>query len=275
MWAIESRHRACLDAVVAIAVLLLIWQVNRRWAAQIRLHALREHYRHLGQMRETAALFGSHEIRTRITIARGYSQLIADNSTEPGVRGDAALVVAELVKASALATNLLTLVRVLEPSVREPVDVDRMLTDGLHRWSVTADRIWSARSAVGTVEGDGDRLEAALDCLLENAVRFTGPRDRIAMTADVLGGELVLTVRDTGEGIPAAELETIFETFRTASTAGERAGSGLGLAIVKATAEASGGSVSAASVLGLGTTFSLRFPVQQTRRIAVSESPCF
>ncbi len=111
------------------------------------------------------------------------------------------------------------------------------------------------------MQGDNERLEAILDCLLENAVRFTGPGDSIEMTADAEGDELVLIVRDAGAGIPAADLDTIFETFRTGSTAGERAGSGLGLAIVKAVTEARGGSVSVDSSLGRGTAFTLRFPL--------------
>ncbi|GAB3122366.1 sensor histidine kinase [Glaciibacter psychrotolerans] len=240
---------------------LLIWHVNRQWTAQARLQALQQAERHRSEQRENAARFGSHEVRTRLTIARGYAQLIADQSAEPTVREDARLVVAELVKASALATNLLTLVRVVDVSAPEPVDVDRMLVEILRRWSVTADRIWSARSAVGTVQGDNERLEAVLDCLLENAVRFTGPGDTIAMTADARGGHLVLTVQDTGAGIPAADLDTVFEIFRTASTAGERAGSGLGLAIVRAATEARGGTVSVTSSLGHGTTFTLQLPL--------------
>jgi len=247
--------------LMGVIISLLIWHVNRQWSAQARLRALQQVDRHRSEQRENAARFGSHEVRTRLTIARGYAQLIADQSTEPTVREDAQLVVAELVKASALATNLLTLVRVVEPSAQEPVDVDRMLAEVLRRWSVTADRAWSARSAVGTVQGDNERLEAVLDCLLENAVRFTGSGDSIEMTADADGGELVLTVRDAGAGIPASELDTVFEIFRTASTAGERAGSGLGLAIVKAATEARGGTASVASALGQGTTFTLRLPV--------------
>lgn len=253
----------CSETVLMGAIIsLLIWHVNRQWTAQARLRALQQAERHRSEQRENAARFGSHEVRTRLTIARGYAQLIADQSAEPTVREDAELVVAELVKASALATNLLTLVRVVEPSALEPVDVDRMLAEILRRWSVTADRTWSARSAVGTVQGDNERLEAALDCLLENAVRFTGPGDTIAITANAQGGELVLTVRDSGAGIPAADLDTVFEIFRTASTAGERAGSGLGLAIVRAAMEARDGTVSVASSLGRGTTFTLRLPVQ-------------
>ncbi|UIK89863.1 sensor histidine kinase [Arthrobacter polaris] len=242
-------------------IALLIWHVNRQWSAQARLRALQQADRHRSQQRENAARFGSHEVRTRLTIARGYAQLIADQSSEPTVREDAELVVAELIKASALATNLLTLVRVVEPPNTEPVDVDRMLSTILRRWSVTADRNWSSRSAVGTIQGDNERLEAILDCLLENAVRFTGPGDTIAVTADAQGDELVLTVQDTGAGIPATDLDSIFEVFRTGSTAGERAGSGLGLAIVKAVTEARGGTVSADSSLGQGTSFTLRLPL--------------
>lgn len=242
-------------------VSLLIWHVNRQWSAQARLRAMQEEHRLRSDQRENAARFGSHEVRTRLTIARGYAQLIADRSTEPTVRQDAELVVAELIKASALATNLLTLVRVVEPSTPEPLDVDRLLADILRRWSVTADRAWSARSEVGTILGDPERFEAVLDCLLENAVKFTGPGDTIAMTADVQGGALVMSVRDTGAGIPAADLDTVFDIFRTASTAGARAGSGLGLTIVKAATEGRGGSVSVTSSVGLGTTFTLRIPL--------------
>lgn len=253
-------------------ILLLMWHVNRQWTAQARLRALQQADRYRSQQRENAARFGSHEVRTRLTIARGYAQLIADQSSEPTVREDAELVVAELVKASALASNLLTLVRVVEPSVPEPVDVDRMLAEILRRWSVTADRVWSYRSAVGTVQGDNERLEAILDCLLENAVRFTGPGDTIAMTADLQGEELVLIVSDAGAGIPAADLDTIFETFRTGSTAGERAGSGLGLAIVKAATEARGGTVTVASSPGHGTSFTLRLPAHPAPRTPPGES---
>lgn len=263
----------CSEIVLMSGIIsLLIWHVNRQWAAQARLQALQQADRHRSEQRENAARFGSHEVRTRLTIARGYAQLIADQSAEATVREDAELVVSELVKASALATNLLTLVRVAEPSAPEPVDVDRMLAEVMRRWSVTADRTWTAQSAVGTVQGDNERLEAVLDCLLENAVRFTGPGDSIAMAADAQGDELVLTVRDTGAGIPAADLDTVFEIFRTSSTAGERAGSGLGLAIVKTATEARGGTVSVVSSLGRGSTFTVRLPVRPAPPAALGES---
>jgi signal transduction histidine kinase len=122
------------------------------------------------------------------------------------------------------------------------------------------------------MQGDNERLEAVLDCLLENAVKFTDPGDTIAMTADVENGELVLTVRDAGEGIPAAELDTVFEIFRTASTAGEHAGSGLGLAIVKAATGARGGTVAVSSSLGHGTTFTLRLPFEPAATPALPAS---
>lgn len=255
------KWEECSEIVLMGAILaLLIWHVNRQWAAQARLRALQQADRLQSQQREDAARFGSHEVRTRLTIARGYAQLIADQSAEATVREDAELVVAELVKASALATNLLTLVRVVQPSAPEPVDVDRMLAEILRRWAVTADRAWSAQSAVGTMQGDSERLEAMLDCLLENAVKFTAPGDTIAVTAVAHVDDLVLTVRDTGAGIPAADLSSIFEIFTTASTAGDRAGSGLGLTIVKAIAESRGGTVAVSSTVGQGTTFTLRFP---------------
>ncbi len=247
--------------LMGLILAILVWHVNRQWAARDRLLALQSAERGRTEKREIATRFGSHEVRTRLTIARGYAQLIADQTTDSVVREDANLVVGELVKASALATNLLTLVRVVQPSPRSPVDVDQLIQIVLRRWSVTADRQWSATSSVGVILADSERLEATLDCLLENSVKFTEPDDVIAVTADITGQNLVLSVMDTGAGIPVADVDTVFELFKTSSTAGDRAGSGLGLAIVRAITESRGGTVQVDSTLGVGTTFTLRYPL--------------
>jgi signal transduction histidine kinase len=246
--------------LMGVILLLLIWHVNRQWAARDRLLALQAVERERTEKREIAARFGSHEVRTRLTIARGYAQLIADSSIETTVREDAGLVVGELVKASALATNLLTLVRVVQPSPRSRLDMDELIQIVLRRWSVTAMRRWGAACDVGFILGDAERFEATLDCLLENAVKFTDTDDEISISAHLVDEELVLSVTDSGSGIPPEDVPTIFDLFKTSSSAGERAGSGLGLAIVRAITEARGGTVDVVSTVGVGTTFTIRFP---------------
>ena len=253
----------CSEIVLMGAILsILVWHVNRQWSARDRLIAVQAQERDRAEKRETAARFGSHEVRTRLTIARGYAQLIADQTVESSVRADAELVVAELVKASALATNLLTLVRVDQPPAKSPVDVDELISVILRRWAVTADRNWSATSEVGMILGDAERLEATLDCLLENAMKFSGPDDTIAIDARTTDHHLVMSVSDSGAGIPADDLGTVFEVFKTGTSAGDRAGSGLGLAIVRAITEARGGTVHVDSELGVGTRFTIRYPLQ-------------
>jgi len=247
--------------LMGVIMALLIWHVNRQWAARDRLLAIQAEERRQTEQRETASRFGSHEVRTRLTIARGFAQLIADTTPDPDVRADATVVVTELDKASVLATNLLTLVRVVQPSPQTMVDVDELIGIIVRRWSVTASRTWSASSDVGTIPADPERLEAALDCLLENAIKFTEIGDDIEIEAELKDKALVLKVRDSGAGIPREDVGRVFDLFETSSNAGERAGSGLGLAIVRAITEARGGSVAVESTLGVGTCFTLRFPL--------------
>ncbi len=89
--------------------------------------------------------------------------------------------------------------------------------------------------------GDPERLEAALDCLIENSVKFTGPRDGISISAHAYGDEVWLKVADTGAGMPKTDRALVTEVLRTGSNAGEGAASGLGLSIVRAIVESRGG----------------------------------
>ncbi len=262
--------------LMGVILALLIWHVNRQWAARENLLAMQTEERRLTAQRETAARFGSHEVRTRLTIARGFAQLIADSTEDPDTRADAEVVVGELEKASALATNLLTLVRVVQPSAQTAVDVDELVGIVARRWSVTANRRWTTTSDVGVIPADPERLEATLDCLLENAVKFTQDGDEITIQAESGGTVLVLKVRDSGAGIPAADLGKVFDVFETSSNAGDRAGSGLGLAIVRAIVDARGGSVQVESVIDMGTCFTLTFPLATRpvkRRIEAAAVP--
>ncbi|MFN8522721.1 MAG: ATP-binding protein [Chloroflexota bacterium] len=113
--------------------------------------------------------------------------------------------------------------------------------------------------------GDRDRLLQMLTNLLDNGIRHTAERDEIALGLAQQAGEAVLTVRDTGEGIPAEHLPRIFDRFYRVDKARSRelGGTGLGLAIVKHIAEAHGGSVSVTSALGQGATFTVRLPLEE------------
>lgn len=111
------------------------------------------------------------------------------------------------------------------------------------------------------VWADPQMLETVLRNLLSNAIKFTPPYGHIHITASQAGGEIQITVRDTGMGMSAAQLENLFtpEASSAAGSNGER-GTGLGLIIVKEFVEANGGTVSVSSLMNEGTTFQLRLP---------------
>ncbi|WP_231988600.1 sensor histidine kinase [Nakamurella panacisegetis] len=247
--------------LMGVILALLMWHVERQRATRRTLLDVQAQERTWAQRRETTARFGTHEVRTRLAIARGFVELMGSSTSDSGMRSDAALVLGELDKASAIVSGLLTLATVGEPSSRVSFSLRDLLDSISRRWVSSADREFSTDSSIGEIEGDPERLEAALDCLIENAVKFTEPGQAIDITARADRGILVVTVTDEGMGIPQDELGHVFEMFRTGSTAGRRAGSGLGLSIVKAMAESRRGSVSVTSTEGQGSRFTLRLPL--------------
>jgi signal transduction histidine kinase len=265
--------------LMPLIVGLLVWHVDRNRAARKRIAQLRESERHRAGQRELATRFGSHEIRTRLTIARGLIDLMADDDDVAGwMARDCRLAAAELDKATSITHNLLTFVRA-EDTTRPlvAIDLDEMLEAVGMRWRSTADREWAVRTRVGVQLCDPERFEAAVDCLVENAVKFTEPGDRIVIGARLEGDSFVLFVSDSGEGIPPDDLDRVTELFHTSASAGRRAGTGIGLAIVRRAAEARGGTVSIDSTLGQGTTVSVRLPGHASRpvpaRSALSVTP--
>jgi signal transduction histidine kinase len=254
--------------LMGVLVSMLIWHVNRHRRAQQRISELREDESARAHNRELAARLGSHEVRTRLTIARGFVELIHDATADGTIRNDSAIVLTELDKALALANNVLTLVRVDATSPRDPIDLDDQIESIARRWAAAAGREWSASSSVGVILGDAERIEAALDCLIENAVKFTTAGDSIRIEARLQAGDVVLSVEDTGAGIPPEDLERVFDIFQTGSSAGERAGAGLGLAIVGAVVRAREGTLEVSSTVGVGSCFTIRIPANPSERAA-------
>lgn len=111
------------------------------------------------------------------------------------------------------------------------------------------------------IESDGVKLQQMLYNLISNAIKYTGPGGQIKLKCAYMNGNLILTVADTGVGIPPETLKNLFEPYVQASSA--KAGTGLGLAICKAFAQKLGGSIVVDSVLGSGSTFTLTVPASE------------
>ena len=108
------------------------------------------------------------------------------------------------------------------------------------------------------VAGDPAATERILSNLLDNAVKFSSERSRIALAAREIAGAVEVLVEDQGSGIPLCEQERVFEAFARLDR--ERPGAGLGLSIARELAEAQGGRLSLTSEPGRGSTFVLKLP---------------
>ena len=120
-------------------------------------------------------------------------------------------------------------------------------------------------SGAGSLEGDERRLKQILYNLMANAIRFTPRGGRVALSAAPDGDAIVFIVADTGIGIPADEQALVFDRFRKGSNAGSL-GVGLGLSLVQQFVDLHHGTVALASVVGQGTTVTVRLPRRQPVR---------
>jgi signal transduction histidine kinase len=259
--------------LIALMFLVMVWHGRRRLAATSeRLTALeqvqrisQENLRLLEQQRQFLQ-DASHELGTPITIALGHAELIEQAVTDQAVAADARVITAELARLRRLTNRLLLLASAGTPDFLRlaPVSADALILDALERWGSVPRRWRLGEVAEVTVLGDGDRLVAALDALLENAVAHTEPGDTVEVSVRVEGDRAALAVTDTGSGIPPGELDRIFRRFARAQPyrpRRETGGFGLGLPIVQAIAEAHDGSVRVHSASGAGSTFAILIPV--------------
>ena len=189
----------------------------------------------------------SHQLRTPLTVARGHLEVLARQPTADlaDVRETVSIVVDELDHMASLVERLLMLGRTLEPDFLElqHIDLRTFLSDLFDSAQVLAVRQWTLAPAPDVVlDADMSKLRGALLNLIDNAVKATDVADTIEIASawDPDRWALVLSVEDSGPGIPPDQMEGVLERFGRIGTA-DRDGSGLGLAIVAAVAEAHGG----------------------------------
>jgi signal transduction histidine kinase len=188
----------------------------------------------------------SHQLRTPLTVARGHLEVLertgAENPTE--VRETVELVVDEIDHMKALVEQLLMLGHAMEPDFLsvEPVDLRSFCHELIDTTRVMADRDWKISDVPDVVvQVDAAKLRGALLNLIDNAVHATQDGDVVALTVGrEEDGSVVLSVDDSGPGIPPERRQLVLERFARPGAA-DRGGSGLGLAIAQAVARAHGG----------------------------------
>jgi signal transduction histidine kinase len=171
----------------------------------------------------------------------------------------------ELAQVKRVLDDLRNIARPL-PLDRFPLDLNKTISELIESMQTTADHAGitiETEQVLGAlyVEGDLFALNRVYRNLITNALQATPPRGRVVVRTNREGNVSVVEVADTGCGIPKERLDTIFDDFVTT----KRRGLGLGLAISKKIVEQLGGSITVASEVGVGTTFTIRFPITQAR----------
>ncbi len=251
--------------LVAMMFVVMVWHSRRRVAAMEEMKRVSEHNLLLLERQRQFLQDASHELGTPITIALGHAELIEHSATDQAIAADARVTVDELLRMRRLTSRLLLLASTDSPAFLNlaPVDIADLLVETLHRWTHVVRRWTLGALASASVEGDWDRLTLALDALIENAVEHTEVGGEIELSARQADETVIITVTDSGSGIPLAEVGRIFSRFSRIDAGRSRSagGFGLGLAIVKAIAEAHHGSVEVSSTVGEGSSFELHLPM--------------
>ncbi len=222
----------------------------------------------------------SHELRAPLTTIRGNAELLLLDPEAPAADREDGLrdIAAEATRLTRLVDGMLALARgdAGHQDRPQPVLLHELLASVMH---VMAEHpctpaLTMERCDPAVVIGDPDRLERLLINLLDNALKYTPTSGSVSCALRLVDGWAVFTVRDTGIGIAPADLPHVFERFYRADRARSRdaragapqgrdtavPGTGLGLAIARQIAEEAGGTISAESSLGQGSTFTVRLP---------------
>lgn len=245
---------------------LLIWHGHRRLAAEAERANRNEQCAALMAAERNLLQDASHQLKTPITIALGHAEMLARSLTSPQDSRDVQVIVAELNRLRRLSERMLLLAAAQNADFlhREPISLESFVAKTMRRWQPTADRRWElGRVDQATVWADRERLELAVDAVLENASQHTSPGDviRLSVLHDQQSGTARLTVEDGGTGIAPDDIAHIFDRFVTGSSRTGHRGTGLGLALASAIARGHGGDIQVRSIQGYGSRFDLLLPV--------------
>ena len=211
----------------------------------------------------------SHELRTPLTlIADPVNYIIHDDNLNSQQRSMLQIVQRNVLVLIQLVSEILDFRKVQNGKMELRLS-DFNLAESMKQWiklfsaSAQKKHIAISMDAPDTImlRADQDKIERICYNLLSNALKYTSEGGEITLTAKEENGRVMISVADNGCGISSDELPYIFDRFYQAKNAGR--GTGIGLAIVKAFTELHHGEVSATSIEGKGSTFTIHIPVRQ------------
>ncbi len=205
-----------------------------------------------------------HELRTPITIIRGYLELMASDPDD--WQENLAIVMDELHRMSGFVDDLILLAQAERPNFLhlEIVDAALITQEIFERSQALANRNWQLEKvAKGKIVVDRQRIIQAIMHLVHNATQHTETTDQIVIGSKIYQGKVHFWVQDSGKGIDIENQQRIFDRFaRVPGRPRSSEGAGLGLSIVKAITEAHKGKLTLDSQVGVGSTFTIVLPLE-------------
>lgn len=232
---------------------------------QAKVRELRE----LNRLREEFLAVASHELRTPLTSIRGFAELLAElDDLSPQQQEYVSVVVRRTHQMAQLIEDLYDLSRIRAGIVTlelRTLDVGALVNEAVEAQSQVAERA-GVHLTVATdherIRADPVRLRQVVDNLLANAIKYTEEGGRVSISTAPENGSVLISVSDSGIGIPEAELPHIFERMYRGSSANLHGaeGSGLGLSLCRAIVEAHGGRIQVRRNPTRGMTFEVAVP---------------
>ncbi|HVN48105.1 MAG TPA: ATP-binding protein [Bacteroidota bacterium] len=217
----------------------------------------------------------SHELRTPLTIMRGEIEVALRNQRmSKQSRELLSSIYDELIRLSSIVESLMLLIKSDTGSLvftMRPIALDAFIQELIEDAQTLAKPkkidVSLEYSEPAVIHGDLTRLKQVFINLVDNAMKYTPAHGSVTLSLINDGGNACITVKDTGVGIPADDLNKIFERFyrvhRLHPTMEDAGGSGLGLSIAKWIIEAHHGSIDVQSREGQGSTFTVKLPLKQ------------
>lgn len=218
------------------------------------------------ELRRSLVADVAHELRTPVTILRGQTEQLLDGLAEPSTDRLASLH-EEVLRLDRLVEDLATLSAAEAAGLRmerRPVALDEVLTSAANAMRPqygNAEIDLTVRTEPARGYGDPQRLTQVFGNLLGNAAKFTPPGGSVHVELRPEGYQAVITVADTGPGIPEADRPHVFDRFWRGQSAGRRSGTGIGLAVVAELVAAHAGTVTVSGGPGGGALFTVRLPI--------------
>jgi PAS domain S-box-containing protein len=230
------------------------------------------------EQRSTFISVISHELKTPISIIKGYASTLARKDAQFDAQGLQSRLMAieeEVDRLDKLVGNLLYASRIQANGLQmdiTPLDLEHLIRSVLRRLKAKAPDVritLSIPERLPTVMADRDRIEEVLQNLLDNAIKYSPRHPEISVSCFSTGEEVIVSIKDSGMGISVREQEQIFERFQRVGEPQSRStpGAGLGLYIARAIIEAHGGRIWVESTLREGSTFSFSLPREEKAQL--------